>query len=99
MRTQPVAIKRVVLEKNRTLDQLARREAQLLAKLRHPNIVGFICAIFDDKACYLVMEYCSGGDLHDRMHQRRSTGCVFGPQSVPTLLTCSRHHQAAVLRT
>jgi len=69
-----VAIKCIALDKGGALDVLTRREAQLLAKMRHPNVVAFKEGIFQDTRCYLVMEYCPAGDLHDRMQELRAVG-------------------------
>lgn len=39
------------------------REAQALAKLKHPNIVGYVDAFSDQGDGYLVTEFFGGGDL------------------------------------
>jgi serine/threonine protein kinase len=39
------------------------QEVRLLPSLRHPNIVNFEEIVFDPELIYLVMEYCSHGDL------------------------------------
>jgi serine/threonine protein kinase len=39
------------------------QEVRLLPSLRHPNIVNFEEIVFDPELIYLVMEYCSQGDL------------------------------------
>jgi serine/threonine protein kinase len=39
------------------------QEVRLLTSLRHPNIVSFEEIVFDPELIYLVMEYCSQGDL------------------------------------
>jgi len=46
------------------------REAKLLAKLRHPNIVSIIDKGQQDNYFYLVMEYIPGGSLKDYMDSR-----------------------------
>jgi serine/threonine protein kinase len=42
-----------------------KREGEALRELNHPNIVKLLDTVEHDGAYYLVMEYVSGGDLHD----------------------------------
>ena len=42
-------------------------EVNILRKVDHPNIVKFYEWCEDDKNYYLVMEYCTGGELFDRI--------------------------------
>ncbi|MCJ8740207.1 hypothetical protein PDJAM_G00056160 [Pangasius djambal] len=53
--------------------QRARREAVLLARMKHPNIVAFRESFEDDSHLYIVMEFCSGGDLLQRMQQQKGS--------------------------
>jgi len=46
---------------------LLKRELQILRKLDHPNIIKFYETYQDERYFYLVMEYCSGGELLDRI--------------------------------
>jgi serine/threonine protein kinase len=46
---------------------LARQEINLLSKIQHPNVVGYKGCHFTQAHCYLVMEFCTGGDLLDIM--------------------------------
>ena len=52
----------------------ANREATVLAKLSHPNIVGFwesfSHGLSRDMVC-IVMEYADGGDLHSFLQGRK----------------------------
>lgn len=56
-----------------------RREAQMLAQLRHPNIV--MVYDFLEKGGYgiIIEEYCPGGTLHDRIffHNQNGTTATF----------------------
>ncbi|NXT63805.1 NEK3 kinase, partial [Chaetops frenatus] len=48
----------------------SRREAVLLAKMKHPNIVAFKESFEADGHLYIVMEYCENGDLMQKIkHQ------------------------------
>ena len=48
-----------------------RREVSILHHLSgHPNIVGLLAAYEGTKHVYIVMDYCSGGELFDRIVER-----------------------------
>ncbi|KAI1890931.1 hypothetical protein AGOR_G00158670 [Albula goreensis] len=50
----------------------AEQEAQLLSQLRHPNIVTYRESWEgDDRRLYIVMGFCEGGDLYQRLKQRK----------------------------
>jgi serine/threonine protein kinase len=53
-------------------------EGQLLAKLRHPNIVSALdVGTFElngERTAFLVLEWCGGRDLHDDLRTRRGRG-------------------------
>ena len=58
-----------VLNKAKLKDNIAaiKEEVRILTKLDHPNIVKYY-EIYDDvKYMYLVMEFCSGGELFDKI--------------------------------
>jgi serine/threonine protein kinase len=42
-------------------------EMQALAKFNHPHVVAFYHHFNSENRLYLVMEYCPGGSLHDRL--------------------------------
>ncbi|NWT56835.1 NEK3 kinase, partial [Erythrocercus mccallii] len=48
----------------------SRKEAVLLAKMKHPNIVAFKESFEADGHLYIVMEYCDDGDLMQRIKHR-----------------------------
>lgn len=62
-----VAIK--VLNKAKLKDNInaIKEEVRILTKLDHPNIVKYYETYDDIKYMYLVMEYCSGGELFDKI--------------------------------
>ncbi|XP_074651945.1 serine/threonine-protein kinase ULK3-like isoform X2 [Tubulanus polymorphus] len=47
-------------------------EIEILKKLKHANIVQLIDFQWDDKYIYLIMEYCSGGDLSKFIRLKRA---------------------------
>jgi serine/threonine protein kinase len=52
-----------------------QREARLVAQLEHPNIVSlYDFGTHDTGQPYLVMRYLGGGDLSDRLNERRYIG-------------------------
>ena len=61
-----------------------RHEVKLMQRLAHPNIVGFKDSFFakrGDQLC-IVMTYCDGGDLSDRVKQQSRTGRRFREDQV-----------------
>ncbi|XP_031719584.1 serine/threonine-protein kinase Nek3 isoform X1 [Anarrhichthys ocellatus] len=65
-------VKEVQLPKNPSKLENARREAILLSRMKHPNIVAFREAFEADDLLCIVMEYCSGGDLLQRIRQQKT---------------------------
>ncbi|KAJ7998675.1 hypothetical protein DPEC_G00207340 [Dallia pectoralis] len=49
----------------------AEQEAQLLSRLRHPNIVTYRESWEEDCQLYIVMGFCEGGDLYHRLKQQK----------------------------
>ena len=47
--------------------EFIRQEVQILSELDHPNIVKYYEQYEDSRYLYLVMEYCSGGELLDKI--------------------------------
>lgn len=65
-------LKEIQIPKGRTGAQQSRREAVLLAKMNHPNIVAFKDSFEADAHLYIAMEFCIGGDLLQRIRQQKS---------------------------
>ncbi|XP_018520937.1 serine/threonine-protein kinase Nek3 isoform X3 [Lates calcarifer] len=66
-------VKEIQLPKNQSKLEISRREAILLSRMKHPNIVAFREAFEADDLLCIVMEYCSGGDLLQRIQQQKNT--------------------------
>ena len=50
----------------------AEQEAQLLSKMKHPNIVAYKESFeADDGFLYIAMGYCEGGDLYSRLKEQK----------------------------
>ncbi|XP_059370833.1 serine/threonine-protein kinase Nek3 isoform X3 [Carassius carassius] len=50
----------------------SRREAVLLSRMKHSNVVAFKDSFEADGHLYIVMEFCSGGDLLLRIRQQKN---------------------------
>ncbi|XP_042594964.1 serine/threonine-protein kinase Nek3 isoform X3 [Cyprinus carpio] len=50
----------------------SKREAVLLSRMKHPNVVAFKESFEADGHLYIVMEFCSGGDLLQRIQQQKN---------------------------
>lgn len=46
-------------------------EISVLQMVDHPNVIKLYEYLEDDKNLYLILEYCSGGELFDRLHAQR----------------------------
>ena len=79
-----VAIK--VLNKERLKENILaiKEEVRILTRLDHPNIVKYYETYDDTKYMYLVMEYCSGGELFDRIAKQKDQ--VFNESEAATIM-------------
>ncbi|XP_019346940.1 serine/threonine-protein kinase Nek3 isoform X2 [Alligator mississippiensis] len=69
--SQKYAMKEIRLPKSPSDVENSRKEAILLAKMKHPNIVAYKESFEADGHLYIVMEYCDDGDLMQKIkHQR-----------------------------
>ncbi|KAK1943533.1 Serine/threonine-protein kinase Nek1 [Phytophthora citrophthora] len=61
------------------------REVELLAKLKHPNVVEYMENFVVDNVLHIVMAYCDGGDLAGKIKQQQITREQFvSPDNDPT---------------
>ncbi|KAM6341939.1 serine/threonine-protein kinase Nek3-like isoform 2-T2 [Podargus strigoides] len=68
---QKYAMKEIRLPISSSDVENSRKEAVLLAKMKHPNIVAYKESFEADGHLYIVMEYCDDGDLMQKIkHQR-----------------------------
>ncbi|XP_015707363.1 serine/threonine-protein kinase Nek3 isoform X1 [Coturnix japonica] len=68
---QKYAMKEIRLPVSSSGVENSRKEAILLAKMKHPNIVAYKESFEADGHLYIVMEYCDDGDLMQKIkHQR-----------------------------
>uniref|UniRef100_A0A8C7GTA7 non-specific serine/threonine protein kinase n=1 Tax=Oncorhynchus kisutch TaxID=8019 RepID=A0A8C7GTA7_ONCKI len=66
-------MKEILLPKTQSKMANTRREAVLLSRMKHPSIVAFRDSFEGDGHLYIVMEFCGGGDLLQRIQQQRNT--------------------------
>ncbi|NWH32930.1 NEK3 kinase, partial [Chloropsis hardwickii] len=67
---QKYVMKEIKKKKSSSGVENSRKEAVLLAKMKHPNIVAFKESFEADGHLYIVMEYCDDGDLMQKIkHQ------------------------------
>ncbi len=73
------------------------REAKSLARLSHPNIVTVYDYGEHDGAPYLVLEYCPGGDLRQRLHGKPMEWREAIQLVLPVARALRAAHQAGVI--
>eukprot|EP00041_Stephanoeca_diplocostata_P035315 m.1241007 g.1241007 ORF g.1241007 m.1241007 type:complete len:827 (+) comp24674_c0_seq4:587-3067(+) len=49
----------------------AQQEANLMARLKHPNVVTYKESFIEDDHLYIAMVYCEGGDLYHRLRAQK----------------------------
>ncbi|KAL6032558.1 hypothetical protein STEG23_009580, partial [Scotinomys teguina] len=71
----------VIKEINFTKEREAsKKEVILLAQMKHPNIVTFFSSFQENSRLFIVMEYCDGGDLMQRIQRQR--GVLFSEDQI-----------------
>ncbi|XP_019346933.1 serine/threonine-protein kinase Nek5 isoform X4 [Alligator mississippiensis] len=60
--------------------EASQKEVILLAKMKHPNIVTFYSSLQERSNLYIIMEYCDGGDLMNRINLQR--GVLFDEDQI-----------------
>ncbi|XP_006002813.1 serine/threonine-protein kinase Nek3 [Latimeria chalumnae] len=69
---QQYVMKEIRLPKSSGM-RMCKEEAILLAKMKHPNIVAFKGSFEAEGHLYIVMEYCDGGDLMEKIKLQKGT--------------------------
>ncbi|XP_038951165.1 serine/threonine-protein kinase Nek5 isoform X3 [Rattus norvegicus] len=70
-------IKEISLTKEK---EASKNEVTLLAKMKHSNIVTFFSSFQENSRLFIVMEYCDGGDLMERIQRQR--GVLFSEDQI-----------------
>ena len=83
-----VAIKQL-LNKNKSEQEDIIHEIETISKFDNPNIVTYYHHFWEDEVLYLVMEYCSGGSLRDKLASNSITTSEI-IEWIQTLASCLR---------
>lgn len=83
-----VAIKQLS-NKNKSEQEDIIHEIETISKFENPNIVTYYHHFWEDKVLYLVMEYCSGGSLRDKIASNSITTSQT-IEWIQTLASCLR---------
>jgi NIMA (never in mitosis gene a)-related kinase len=49
----------------------AKKECGVLAKMKHPNIVAYVESFEERGQLYIVMDYCDGGDMFEKINKQK----------------------------
>ncbi|XP_040004454.1 serine/threonine-protein kinase Nek5-like isoform X2 [Xiphias gladius] len=60
--------------------EASKKEVMLLSRMKHPNIVSFTTSFQEGGSLYIVMEYCDGGDLMNKINTQR--GVPFAEEQI-----------------
>ena len=66
-KSKKVAIKAMKMKKVQNILKIIKRETAILQSLDHPNIVKYYETRYGSEYVYIVMEYCSGGELFQKI--------------------------------
>ena len=81
--------------KKTVLDTKAESEIKVLSKMCHPNIVSIYDYFSDEKYSYLIMEYCSEGNLEQYIEKNGQVPLEllrkFSRQLLDALIYCHKH--------
>lgn len=83
-----VAIKQL-LNTNKSEQEDIIHEIEIVSKFENPNIVTYYHHFYEEDVLYLVMEFCSGGTLRDKISNNKVTPAE-AIEWIQTLATCLR---------
>lgn len=83
-----VAIKQL-LNTNKSEQEDIIHEIEIVSKFENPNIVTYYHHFYEEDVLYLVMEFCSGGTLRDKILNNKVTPAE-AIEWIQTLATCLR---------
>lgn len=77
-----------IIQKNRIEDShLFKQEVEILQLLDHPNIVKLIECFETDRLCYLVQEFCEGGELFQKLAKEKNLSELKAAQIMRKLIS------------
>jgi serine/threonine protein kinase len=83
-----VAIKQL-LNTNKSEQEDIIHEIEIVSKFENPNIVTYYHHFYEEEVLYLVMEFCSGGTLRDKISNNKVTPAE-AIEWIQSLATCLR---------
>lgn len=83
-----VAIKQLK-DKNKSEQEDIIHEIEIISKFENPNIVTYYHHFWEDTTLFLVMEYCSGGSLRDKL-EKEDYSTFEALEWIQTLASCLR---------
>ena len=86
-----VAIKTIKKSSTLIKADLLLREIDILKSIDHPNIIKFYEYFEDLDNIYIVMEYCSGGELFDRILESKGLSELDASKYMKKLLAAVNH--------
>ncbi|XP_034146586.1 serine/threonine-protein kinase Nek4-like [Esox lucius] len=80
-------VKEIKLEKSKTSDfnsdaQYLLSEMSTLLQISHPHIANYRNSFQDGNSYYVVMDHCEGGDLSQKIRERRETRTPFSEEQI-----------------
>ncbi|XP_068145947.1 LOW QUALITY PROTEIN: tyrosine-protein kinase receptor [Drosophila tropicalis] len=85
----PVAVKTLREDPKREKEEDFLKEAAIMAKFNHPNMVHLIGVCFDRQPYYIVLELLAGGDLQKFLRENRNTPERVSLLTMKDLLFCA----------
>ena len=68
-----------------------QRELEILKKMDHPNVIKYYATFYDDKYFHIVMEYCNGGELFERIIKNGKFDEQMAKKTVEKMLKAITH--------
>lgn len=86
---RPVAIKRLraTLSKDEEIQARFKREAKVIAALRHPHILQIYDLEIENRRPYMVMEFVEGRNLKETLHDLAAAGQRLSPEEVLRIIS------------
>ncbi|XP_028788166.1 receptor-like protein kinase [Neltuma alba] len=70
------AVKKVAFAGNKRKIVKIAREIEIIAKIRHPNLVRLLDFLFKKDYCLILYNYMPNGNLHDVLHEKNPLPCL-----------------------
>ena len=74
--------------------QEAENEVEVLKSISHESIVNYVEYFFENKKYFLIMEFCSGGDLKKAIDGQKRLGKTFSEEIVLNYVVTNSYKQS-----